>query len=50
MAQWLANQTTAMRMRVQSLVSLSGLRIRHCHELWCWLQMQLGTGFARALA
>ena len=23
-----------MRMRVQSLALLNGLRIRHCHELW----------------
>ena len=26
-----------MRMRVQSLASLSGLRIWHCCELWCRL-------------
>ena len=26
-----------MRMRVQSLASLSGLRIWHYHELWCRL-------------
>ena len=32
-----------MRMLVQSLASLSGLRIWHCHELWCRLQMQLGS-------
>ena len=25
----------SMRMRVRSLASLSGLRIRHCSELWC---------------
>ena len=24
-----------MRMQVRSLASLSGLRIRRCHELWC---------------
>ena len=24
-----------MRLQVRSLVSLSGLRIRRCHELWC---------------
>ena len=42
-------QLVSMRMQVQSLVSLSGLRIRHCHEcgigrrqgldselLWLW--------------
>ena len=27
--------------RIQSLASLSGLRIRHCCELWCRSQMQL---------
>ena len=31
----------SMRMWVWSLASLSGLRIQHCHELWCRLQMQL---------
>ena len=34
-----------MRMHVQSLASLSGLRIRHCPELWCrsqtWLDPEL---------
>ena len=25
----------AMRLWVPSLTSLSGLRIRHCHKLWC---------------
>ena len=29
-------------MQVQSLASSSGLMIRHCHELWCILQMRLG--------
>ena len=28
-----------MRLWVQSLASLSGLRIRHCRELWCRSQM-----------
>ena len=28
-------QLVSMRTRVQSPVSLSGLRIRYCHELWC---------------
>ena len=28
-------------MRVQSLVLLSGLKIRHCHELWCRSQTWL---------
>ena len=33
-----------IRMRVRSLTSLGGLRIRHCHELWCRSQTQLGSG------
>ena len=35
-----------MRLRVRSLAFLSGLRIRHCHELWCMLQMPLGSHVA----
>ena len=31
-----------MRLRVRSLTSLSGLRIRRCRELWCRPQMWLG--------
>ena len=38
-----------MRFRVQSLASLSGLRIQHCRELWCRSQMQLGSGTAVAV-
>ena len=30
-----------MRIWVWSLASLRGLKIRHCHELWCRLQMWL---------
>ena len=30
-------------MWVQSLASLSGLRIRHCCKLWCRLWMRLGS-------
>ena len=30
-----------MRTQVQSLASLSRLRIQHCHELWCNLQTWL---------
>ena len=37
-----------MRMWVQSLVLLSGLRIRYCHELWCRLQMRVGSCVAVA--
>ena len=36
----------SMRLRVRSLASLSWLRIQHCHELWCRLQMRLRSGVA----
>ena len=39
-----------IRFRVWSLASLTGLRIRHCHELWCRSQTRLGSGIAVALA
>ena len=39
-----------MRLRVRSLASLSGLRIRRCRELWCGLQTQLGSRIAVDLA
>ena len=32
-----------MRLQVQPLASLSGLRIWGCRELWCRLQMWLGS-------
>ena len=35
---------------VPSLVSLSGLRIWHCGELWCRLQVQLGSCVAVVVA
>ena len=38
-----------MRTQVRSLASLGGLRIRCCRELWCRLQMQLGSGVAVAV-
>ena len=38
-----------MRLQVRSLASFSGLRIKHCHELWCRSQMQLGSGVAVAV-
>ena len=50
---WLSRLRTwlvAMRMQVPSLASLSGLRIWHCHELWCRSQMRLGSGVAVAVA
>ena len=38
-----------MRLWVRSLALLSRLRIWHCHELWCSLQMWLGCGVAVAV-
>ena len=42
-------QLGAMRLWVQSLALLSGLRIWHCHELWCRSQTQLIFGIAVAV-
>ena len=39
-----------MRLRVQSLASLSELRIWHCCELWCRFQTWLGSLIAVAVA
>ena len=39
-----------MRMHVQSLASLSGLRIWCCHEQWCRLQMWLRSRIVVAVA
>ena len=39
-----------VRTWVWSLASLCGLRIQRCHELWCRLQMQLGSCIAVAVA
>ena len=39
-----------MRLWVQSLALLSGLRVQHCCVLWCGLQMWLGSDVAVALA
>ena len=33
-------------MQIQSLASLSGLRIWHCRELWCRSKMRLGSRVA----
>ena len=38
-----------MKTKVQSLASLSGLRIWCCHEPWCRLQRQLRSGLAVAV-
>ena len=43
---WLAS----IRTQVQSLASLSELRIWHCGELWCRLQTWLGSHVAVAVA
>ena len=40
-AQWKLIRLVSMRTRVQSLASLSGLGIWHCHELWCMSQIWL---------
>ena len=39
--QWEQVQLVSMRMKVQSLASLGGLRIWCCHELWCRSKMWL---------
>ena len=38
-----------MKLRVPSLASLSGLKIRRCWEPWCWSQMWLGSVVAVAV-
>ena len=35
-----------LRLQVPSLPLLSGLRIWHCHELWCRWQTRLRSGVA----
>ena len=45
---WIRLGTT--RLQVWSLASLCRSRIRHCHELWCRSQTQLGYGVAVAVA
>ena len=49
MVQWKQIQLATVRLRVQSLASLSGLRIRRCRELWCMSQTQLSSGVAVAV-
>jgi len=48
-AQWLWIRLGTMRLRVRSLHLLSGLTIQRCRELWCRLQMRLGSRVAVAL-
>ena len=49
MAQWKQIWLASMRMQVQSLALLSGLRIWRCHELWCRPQIWLGIHVAMAV-
>ena len=48
-AQWKSTQLVSMRMQVQSLALLSGLRIWHCHEWWCRSQTRLRSDIAVAV-
>ena len=50
MAQWKWIQLGIMRLWVQSLTSISGLRIQCCCELWCTSQTWLGSCTAVAVA
>ena len=43
------NRRGTMRLQIGSLVSLSGLRIQGCGELWCRLQTWLGSFVAVAM-
>ena len=45
----LRTQLASMKMQVQFLASLSGLRIQHCQKLWCRSQMRLRSGIAVAV-
>ena len=42
-------QLGSMRVHVQSLALLGGLRIWHCRDLWCRSQMHFGSGVAMAV-
>ena len=50
MAQWLTNP--ARNYEVEGLIPglAQWVRVRHCHELWCRLQMWLGSGVAVPVA
>ena len=48
-AQQKQSRLVTMRIQVQSLALLSGLRIWRCHELWCRSQTWLGSGIAVAV-
>ena len=42
--------TSIMKVWIQSLAMLSGLRTQSCGELWCRLQMRLRSCVAMAVA
>ena len=42
----LGTRLVTLRMQVGSLTLLSGIRIRHCCELWCRLQVGFRYGVA----
>ena len=48
-AQWLTNPTRNHKFAGSIPGPLRGLRIRHCRELWCRLQMRLRSGVAVAV-
>ena len=50
MAQWKGIQVGTIRLQVQSLALLSGLRIWRCHELWHRSQTWLTSCVAVAVA
>ena len=50
---WLSSKqpdSISMRLPVQALASLGGLRIQCWRELWCRLQVRLGSGVDVAVA
>ena len=50
MAQGKRIRRGTVRLQIQSLASLSGLRLWHCCELWCRWQTQLRSCAAVAVA
>ena len=49
MAQQKQTQLVSAKMPVQSLASLSGLKVWRCRGLWCRSQTWLGSGVAVAV-
>ena len=43
------SDVVSLRLRIQSLALFSGLRIQHCHKLWCRSQTQLRSRVAVAV-